>query len=177
MPHRRELISMAISFRTLLLGAILLTLGSMQVSATPPPGSECPFGYNPTALVNFCYSESEVGGASGTIPGVPGVGTEEEEVCPIGNTCAPVPLPTVEPGAGIPYSIPGVPVVDPYVEVLGDELAIPYGKSCYSDPPGFWVGTGQNAFCVVLVNAPGTCVFWYDAESRERGDEVVCALQ
>jgi hypothetical protein len=89
----------------LMAGGLLVCTAT--VTASPPSGSTCVSGYNPSALTNVCYQDTP-----GTTINVPSVTTTSPGICPVGDICVPVP----GLGPSHPESVPGA-LAPTYVEV------------------------------------------------------------
>jgi hypothetical protein len=93
-------------------GAMLFVCMAATASATPPPAAPCVGGYNPNALSNVCFAETD----PTNVP-VGEVGTDGS-LCIIGNVC--VPFVTYDPFGGPSVPVPGHPIPSTiYIEVLG----------------------------------------------------------
>lgn len=122
-----------------LLAFAALALLAVPAVAADPPGT-CLFGYNPDSLSNVCYQASP-----GTTVHAGTVGTSSMEVCPIGNICEDVPVPTYTPGGGTGVPVPGA-MTPTYVSVAGIEVypgyatLTPCSEGTSAADKGYYVG-------------------------------------
>lgn len=128
-----------------LLAALLAVPAAL---AGPPEGSECLFGYEPSALVNFCQGDPAPEAV--VVPGVPKAEVEPQQgpqVCPHAMPCVRLPWVETTPSQGTPVSVPN-PLGITYLSV--SRVVV------YSSDGEDWRATTLHVIC----NATGEPYDW-----------------